>query len=152
MIGGGVYEALVLVPIWASAPPDSVLAFHQHGIANPEFVTHQGGKFWIFVTPMLGILSIATILSGFKANTHHRKWRIVGATLSLVLIIFTFAWFIPNVLLLTGEEVTKMSRDRIVSLTNWWVGLNWLRAVIYVIAWVMGLRALMIPAERAKVT
>lgn len=149
-IGGGVYEALVLVPIWAGAPPDSVLAYHQHALNNPAFVTNQGGRFWIFVTPLLGVLSIATLVSGTKTNSTHRRWRITAAALALLVVVVTFAWFVPTVLLLMSDEVTTLSKDRISTLTNWWVGLNWVRAAIYIVAWIMGLRALSIPSERAQ--
>ena len=149
-IGGGLYEALVLVPIWAGAPPDSVLAFHQHQIDYPAFVTHQGRRFWIVVTPLVGVLSIATIISGLKANGSHRRWRIIGAGMSLVVVVVTFAWFVPTVLLLMSDEVTTLGKDRIASLANWWVALNWARAAIYIAAWIMGLRALMMSSGPAQ--
>ncbi|MCA1625539.1 MAG: hypothetical protein LC768_14080 [Acidobacteria bacterium] len=30
MIGGGLYEQLVVMPLWQTAPPDSVTAYYQH--------------------------------------------------------------------------------------------------------------------------
>lgn len=56
-IGGGLYEQLVLMPLWSLAPPDSVIAYYQHNVANPQFVPNQGGRFWIFFTPALGLLA-----------------------------------------------------------------------------------------------
>ncbi len=149
-IGGGIYEALVLVPIWAGAPPDSVLAYHHHGVTNPAFVTNQGGRFWIFVTPLLGLLSIATIISGHKVNSTHRRWRISAAGLVLAVVVTTFAWFVPTLFLLLSDEVTALSKDRIATLTNWWVWLNWVRAAVYIVAWIIGLRALMISSGQPQ--
>jgi hypothetical protein len=35
-----------------------------------------------------------------------------------------------------------MNPDELTSLTNWWSRLNWLRAILYFIAWLAALRAL----------
>ena len=146
-IGGGLYETLVLMPLWSLAPPDSVIAFYQHNIANPQFVTNQGGRFWIFFTPFLGLTAIATLVSGLRTRPEHRKWRIVGTVLTLIVVVFTFVWFIPNIILLSGKGVMAMSLDEVTSLTNWWVRLNWVRAILYSAAWLAALRALSIPPK-----
>ncbi len=44
-IGGGLYEQLVVMPLWSLSPPDSVVAYHQHNVANPQFAPDQGGRF-----------------------------------------------------------------------------------------------------------
>jgi hypothetical protein len=142
VIGGGLYETLVVMPLWASAPPESVIAYYQHNVANPQFTLNQGGRFWIFVTPLLGLLSILTLLSGFRTRPEHRVWRITATVLTLIVVISTFAWFVPNIIKLTGEAVTTMNPDEITSLTNWWSRLNWLRAIVYSVAWLAALRAL----------
>lgn len=148
VIGGGLYETLVVMPLWTLSPPDSVLAYYQHSVAHPQFVTNQGGRFWIFFTPLLGLTAIATLVAGLKTRPEHRRWRIAGAALALVVVVSTFAWFVPNVLLLMGEGVTKLSPERVTSLTNWWVRLNWVRVFIYITAWLAGLRALTLPSGR----
>lgn len=148
VIGGGLYETLVVMPLWSLAPPDSVLAFYRHNVANPQFVLNQGGRFWVFFTPLLGLLAVATLVSGLKTRPEHRRWRVAGTVLTLIVVVFTFVWFVPNILLLTGEGVTQLSAERVTSLTNWWVGLNWLRVFIYGAAWLAGLRALTIQPGR----
>ncbi|MEO6390836.1 MAG: DUF1772 domain-containing protein [Pyrinomonadaceae bacterium] len=143
-IGGGLYETLVVMPLWSAAPPDSVIAFHLHNVANPQFVLDPGGRFWMFTTPLLGLLSLISLLSGFRTDPRHRRWRTVGAGLALIVVICTFVWFVPNIIRLMSGAVTSLSRDEIASLTNWWVRLNWVRAVVYVVAWLAALRALTI--------
>ena len=146
-IGGGLYEQQVVMPLWSLTPPDSVIGYYQHNLANPQFTLNQGGRFWIFVTPLLGLLAIATLLSGLRTRAEHRKWRIGGTILALVVVVFTFAWFVPNIIRLTGKSVMTMSGDELTSLTNWWVRLNWVRAVLYLAAWFAALRALTIPPK-----
>jgi len=146
-IGGGLYETLVLMPLWDTAPPDSVTAYYQHNIANPQIAPNQGGRFWAFITPLTGLLAIAALLSGFRTRSEHRKWRITATVLTLIVFVFTIVWFVPNIIKLTGEGVTTLSRDEVTNLTNWWVRLNWVRAVLYLAAFLAALRALSIPPK-----
>ncbi len=147
-IGGGLYEALVVMPLWAAAPPDSVLAYYHHNVANPQFVLNQGGRFWMYCTPSVGLLAVAALVSGLKTGPDHRRWRITGTLLAIIVVVCAFAWFVPNIMLLTGSRVTQLSGEQLTALTNWWVRLNWLRAVLYIMAWLAALRALTIPPVR----
>ncbi|PYS71587.1 MAG: hypothetical protein DMF69_09880 [Acidobacteria bacterium] len=140
-IGAGLYETLVVLPLWTLAPPDSVVAYHQHNISYPQFALNAGGRFWMFCTPLTGLMSIAVLLSGFRTTTEHRKWRITAAVLALVVVISTFAWFVPNIIIL-GRGGAGLNGEQIASLTNWWVRLNWVRVVFYLTAWLAGLRAM----------
>jgi len=143
-LGAGLYETLVVLPLWTSAPPDSVIAYYQHNAADPQFALNAGFRFWIFQTPLLGLLAVACLLSGLKTRPEHRKWRIIGTVLTLIVVIFTFVWFVPNLIALHGKSVIAMSPDEVTSLTNWWVGLNWVRVVVVSVGWLAALRALSI--------
>ncbi len=147
-IGGGLYETLVVMPVWTQSPPDSVLAYYHHNVANQQFVLNQGGRFWVFFTPALGLISLATLLSGLKTPPEHRKWRIAATLLALLVVVSTFVWFIPNIIVLLGEGVTKLSGEQITQLTNQWVRLNWVRAAVYSAAWLAGLRAFGISTDQ----
>ncbi len=144
-VGGGLYETLVIMPLWAAAPPDSVLAYYQHNVANPQFVLNQGGRFWMYCTSSVGLLAVASLVSGLKTGSDHRKWRTTGTVLAIIVVVSTFAWFVPNIILLTGSGVTRLRAEEVTALTNWWVRLNWLRAALYIIAWLCALHALTIP-------
>lgn len=142
VIGGGLYEQLVVMPLWSLAPPDSVIAFYRHNAANSQFALDQGGRFWIFVMPLAALLSIATLLSGLRTRPEHRRWRVTAAILALIMIIFTFVWFVPNIILLMGEGVLKMNPEEVGSLAKRWVELNWVRGMFFWASWLAALRAL----------
>ena len=146
-LGGGLYETLVVMPLWSAAPPDSVTAYYQHNVANPQFTLNAGGRFWMFFTPLVGLTAIAALLSGLKTPAEHRRWRIVGTVLALIVVVATFAWFVPNIIKLMSKDVLTMSADEIASVTNWWVRLNWVRAVLYAAGWLAALKALSIPPK-----
>ena len=143
-IGAGLYETLVVLPIWTGAPPDSVTAYHQHNVANPQFALNAGGRFWMVATPLVGLLALATLFSGLRTRSQHRKWRIAGTVLALVVVLATFTWFVPNIIRLNSNDVMTMSAEQVTSLTKAWVNLNWVRVVLYVSGWLSALRALSI--------
>lgn len=146
-IGGGLYEARVVMPLWSAAAPDSVTAFYQHNSANPQFAPDPGGRFWIFVTPFATLLALAILISAFWTAPEHRKWRIAAGCIALIVDVATFAWFVPTIIQLSSNAVMTMSRDELASLTNWWVNLNWVRAALLTAAWLAALRAMTIPTS-----
>lgn len=146
-LGAGLYETLVVLPLWTSAIPESVIVYYRHNAADPQFALNAGGRFWMFQTPFLGLVSIATLLSGLRTRPEHRKWRIAGTGLALLVVISTLAWFVPNIIKLGGQVVLTMSRDDVASIANTWVTLNWVRVIVYSLAWLAGLRAFSIPSR-----
>ena len=145
-IGAGLYEAIVVIPMWMGGAPDSVTKYFDLYAANPQFALRAGEKFWMFFTPSVGLLAIATFLTSFKTSEQHRKWRLMGSGLSIIIVAATFAWFVPNILRLTFD-VANMSADAIATTAKWWVNLNYVRCVLAVTAWLCTLRALSIPQE-----
>jgi len=107
-IGAGMYEMILVVPLWANGAPESVVAFYQQNVANPQFALNAGPRFWMFMTPTVGLLAIATLLTSFKTAARHRKWRIAGSALIIFIVAATFAWFVPNIMRL-GQDVPNMT-------------------------------------------
>lgn len=146
-MGGGLYEGRVVEPLWASAVPDSVIGYYEHNVANPQFAPNQGGNFWIFVTPMSTLLTIATLISARWTRGLHRRWRVAAAGLAMVSQVFTFVWFVPNIMRLLGGDVLTMSRDEVSSLANLWLNLNWIRVALLMTAWLAAMRAMTIAPD-----
>ena len=152
-IGAGLYETLVVLPLWALSPPDSVIEYYKHNAAEPQFALNAGGRFWMFFTPLTGLTALLALLSGFRTNPRHRRWRITGSVLALIVVAATFAWFVPNIMKLYSEAVLTMSADEVTTLTNQWVRLNWVRVAVYLTGWLCALRAFSIPPQihRARI-
>ncbi len=144
-MGGGIYEARVIMPLWGAAPPHSVIAYYQHNVANPKFAPDQGGNFWIIVTPLTTLLAMAVLISAYWTRGVHRKWRIAAAALAITVHVFTFTWFVPNIIRLSDGHVLTMRPDELSSLANLWINLNWIRATLLMIAWLVAMRAMTIP-------
>ena len=143
-LGAGIYETLVVLPTWMGDP----LAAYRHSAEFPQYAITAGPRFWMFQTPLLGVVSIVTLLTGRRTEPEHKVWRMFGAGLALVVVLATFAWFVPNLLSLIGEDVTKMSADQISNLATWWSRLNWVRVAVYSAAWLAGMKAMTVSPYR----
>lgn len=150
-IGGGLYEQLVVMAPWTANPPDSVIEYYKHKVAFPQFALDQGRHFWMFIMPLTGLATVATLLSSFGTNPTHRKWRLAASGLALLTIIATAAWFVPNIIKLQSESVLTMKPEDVSSLTKMWVNFNWIRAAIFIAALLAGFKALTIPSTRTPV-
>jgi hypothetical protein len=140
-VGAGLYETLVIIPMWMGGAPESVIKYYELYAANPQFALRAGPKFWMFLTPSVGIFALATFLTGFKTSPQYRKWRLIGSGLSVFVVAATFAWFVPNIMRLTFD-VPTMSPAEIATTAKWWANLNYIRCILAVIAMLCTFRAL----------
>jgi hypothetical protein len=146
-LGAGLYETLVVLPLWSQSPPESVIAYYNHNKEFPQFALNAGGRFWMVNTPLTGLTALAALISGFGTQPAHRKWRIIASVLALIVVIWTFAWFVPNIMLLYFHA-TEVSGEQLAGVANWWVRLNWIRVVIYSAAWLAALYTMTIPPRK----
>jgi hypothetical protein len=143
-LGAGLYETLVVLPTWTPDP----LASYLHSTEFPQYAITAGPRFWMFQTPFLGLVSLVTIVTGLRTEPEHRIWRMLGAGSALFVVVATFVWFVPNLLSLIGEGVTKMSAEQASSLTTTWTRLNWVRVAVYSAAWLAGMKAMTVRPYR----
>lgn len=146
-IGAGLYEARVIVPLWSHAPPESVWAWNALRQANPQFAANAGNRFWIFTTPAVGLLALIALISGLRTRREHRRWLMAATIPAFFIVAATFIYFVPTLIELMTARADGSNAAQIASKANMWVMLNWVRAVIYLAAWLCGLRALTIRAE-----
>src|SRR5919206_630561 len=84
-LGAGLYETLVVVPLWSASPPQSVWGWNALREANPKLAIDSGRRFWIFVTPAVGLLSVAALLTGWQTRPEHRAWLLAATLTSFVM-------------------------------------------------------------------
>src|SRR5438309_12120473 len=85
--GAGLYEARIVVPLWASSPPES--------LRSPD----SGRKFWAFVTTIpLTLLYPANLVTAWHVQGPRRRWWLAAAIVLFVERIATFSYFIPTML------------------------------------------------------
>lgn len=127
--GAGLYEARIVVPLWASSPPDT--------LKSPD----SGRRFWAFVTTIpLTVLTVASLVLAWQRQEPSRSWWLAGATAILIERVGTFVYFIPTMVRL--RDATGMSESGIRAAIARWARLNYLRLAITFAAWLAALRAL----------
>ena len=131
VFGAGLYEARVVVPLWASAPPGS--------LRSPE----SGRRFWAFVTTIpLTFLTLANLVAAWQAQGPRRAWWLTAVLVILVERGATFGYFIPTMLRLQRDP--PLSETPVRATLARWARLNYLRNALTLVAWVAALKALSI--------
>ncbi len=133
LMGGGIFEHLVLTPLWAGSPPESVTQW-PYGVVQ--------AKFFGLVTPLTGLLSLALIIVSWWMPRQQRKWALVAGVSSLLLGVATVSFFLP---ILHKTQATKgagLSGEEITTLVNQFKTWNWARWILSIGGWAAGWRAL----------
>jgi hypothetical protein len=140
-IGAGLFEMRVLVPRWAASPPESVWRLYELNQSYPELATDAGGRFWMFSTPLLGLLALVLLIACRRTRGTHRRLLLTSTMLTLIVVAATFVYFVPSIMVFAGSPA-GVNGPQIAAMANRWVALSWLRFVVYMIGWICALRAL----------
>lgn len=143
-LGAGLYEARVNVAGWSTAIVDRT----PDGDAYMRFAPRAGDRWWMFLTPLLAIVTIATLIAGLRTSGAARRWIIGSAALELLVVVSTFAWFVPNIIQLMSH-FRDLPPDAVASKARAWVSLNWVRAVLTMAAWLGALKAMTLSEQAA---
>jgi hypothetical protein len=128
VVGAGFYELRVVVPVWASAPPRSLL------------VPESGLRFWALVTTgPLTVLTLANAVAAWQASDPVRTWWLAAVIIIAIERVATFGYFVPTMVRLQRDqsaapEIVKTKFAR-------WAALNYPRNVASLIAWLVAMKS-----------
>ncbi|HYX27119.1 MAG TPA: DUF1772 domain-containing protein [Pyrinomonadaceae bacterium] len=143
-LGGGIYETVVVVPVWSADLPASLLRWS----SSPDRV--HAVRFFGVVTPLLMLIALATMIAGWNLAVPQRRW-LRWATITFVLTLAgTLLWFVPTIDRLLGPANASMSPQELTRMARLWVQLNWVRAAAITVAWLCALQALRLEGQRPK--
>jgi hypothetical protein len=145
VIGGGLYEMRVVVPLWAHAPPESVWEFAAQRVNNPLYTPNSGIRFWIFITPLHLLVSIVTFFFALKTRGAHRRWLLMATAIFVVMHLSALIYFVPAIDKLMTSRAANMDPAEVVSRTRLWINLSWVRFVFDFVGLLCALRALQLP-------
>lgn len=127
--GAGLYESRIVVPMWTSDPPAS--------LASPD----SGHRFWVFVTTgPLTLLTVANLIVALQSQGPVRAWWLTAAIVTLVERVATFGYFIPTIIRL--QRTPPLPQTAVRAALARWVGLNYVRNSLTLVAWIAALRVL----------
>ena len=137
-LGAGVYEARIVVPLWAGGVPATLA----EGNPFARVAIDAGMRFWAYVTTAVGILAVAALVFGLRTAPPQRTWRTVAAIAELCVVAMTLLYFRPTLVRLFMGHGAGLSDATIASTVHRWVALSWARIVISFGAWCAALAAL----------
>jgi len=138
LIGGGIFEHLVLTPLWAGSPPESVTNW-PYGVVQ--------AKFFAVLTPLSFVLSLALIIASWWMPRQQRKWSLVAGIVMLVLGVATVSFFVPILQKTQATRGAGLSGEEITRLVNQFKTWNWARWILAIGGWTAGWRALSLYAS-----
>jgi hypothetical protein len=144
LLGGAIYEALVVTPLWAGAPPESVWGWN----ANPRYAIVPK-NFWGVVSPLVTLLSLAAAVAGWAATPARRRWLVLSAGCFFVVTLSTILYFVPIIVALLVKNGAGLSAEEITTKAHNWVNYGWLRFALVVVSLLAALRALGMPPHAA---
>jgi hypothetical protein len=142
-LGAGLYESRIVVPQWLRYSEES--GYQWDAAAAREAST--GLRFWVYVTTVpLTLLTLASLGASLWLHGEARGWWLGAALAALVERGMTFAYFIPTMLRLMGEE--SIDPSRAVATALQWAHLGYFRHAATFLAWIAALKALTLLAAR----
>ncbi len=136
-VGAAIYEATVITPLWAGAPPESVT--HWNSVA--EYAINPG-HFWRYATLFYTLCGLLMLIGAWALPRAQRKLAVIAGAIALIAFLVTFFYFVPVLMKtivargegLSGEEITQMVHS--------WVKWTWVRLAGISLAWLAAIRAL----------
>lgn len=143
-LGAGIYESRIVVPLWASGIPDTLA----EGNPFARVAIDAGMRFWKYMTSLVALLALATLLTGFGTAAAERAWRSVAAVAELCVVASTLLYFRPTLVRLFMGHGAGLSDAGLASTVRRWVLLGRARIVVTFGAWCAALAALAIAVAR----
>jgi hypothetical protein len=124
IIGAGIYEHSALWPAAFSEPPKSLSVFQGPYKLN-------SAAFWIPVHPVTLVLFIGTLIVSW--NTPRRRFVLIAMSGYVLILLATFAFFVPELLELTGTPYSDTVDQSLQSRGSRWIILSLIRAGLLIV-------------------
>ena len=133
-IGGGLYEHLVLTPLWSASPPSS-FAIIQPGTGVPL------QKFWIPVHTAITIFLILSLVLTWR-QMGVRRLLLIGLSSYIVMRVWSGLYFIREMLAFQKISLDSLPSAELSARVASWTFWTWFREPLDLISFVCFLFAL----------
>lgn len=135
-IGGGVYETLVVYPLWKRDPKPATFAKHLRDSGQAG----AGRRLWPFVSPVAFLLAVWNIVDAARAGSDVRTAGLAAAIAIAFKSVATYTYFAPA-MIRKLERAGSMLRQDLARTVKRWTTLSPLRIGIEVPAMIAALYA-----------
>ncbi|GAB2566013.1 anthrone oxygenase family protein [Spirosoma areae] len=135
--GAGLYETKIILPQWFPKSTESGYRVNTQAMRDID----TGRKFWAFVTTgPLTLLTVINLVFAWQSQQPGSTWWLAAALITLIERIGTFSFFIPTAIKL--QQADNRPASSVTRLVSSWIGFNYVRNALTLIAWVLALIAL----------
>ena len=136
VLGGQVFDALVLVPIWSGNPPDSV----DQWLGTPA--ADAVPRYFSRLLPALLVVSVGALGAGVSFATPRRAWLLLAAGCGLAHMGLVIRFFVPTnrALGFLGPQSAAGSPDK-ANLVRAWLRWNYVRIALDLVGLVAAVHA-----------
>jgi hypothetical protein len=133
-LGGYIFNALMLVPLWGHNPPDSIISYFR----TPRFLIY----FFSAVNPWVFLASLLAWLLTIKLDTGARFWA-GWATLIAWIMLPLKVWMIMTIGGVVRATLAGNFEPGMLNTINLWRNLNWLTISIATVILTLHLLAIL---------
>jgi hypothetical protein len=140
-VGGTLYQMLVIVPLWANSPPQSVRAF----LGGTDY---NRTIFNFFGPPFMAARNVPLLLAlvvGWHRPRHRYALLIAATCFTLFGVVFTLSYVYPINDILFMEAGGDRSAEEVRSLVNRWVFADRVRFAVGMVGFLALLWAFRLP-------
>jgi len=129
VVGAAIYEHIAVVPRWSAAPPASLSMFQGKYGLNPT-------PFWVAIHPVTLVLLLVSIILFWK--TGGRPYLLTTSIGYVVVLIITFAFFVPELIAITGAGFSATEDPSLTKRAQLWEALSLVRLAFLIILAIVG--------------
>jgi hypothetical protein len=118
-VGGGLYEHIVLMPLWADSPPSS-LAMIQPGTGVPL------QEFWIPVHVAITVFLLLSLVLAWKERKA-RRFLVIGLGSYVTMRVWSGLFFIPEMLAFHSVPLNAPASFELTARVTRWTFWTWFR-------------------------
>jgi hypothetical protein len=118
-VGGGLYEHMVLMPLWASSPPPS-FAIIQAGTGVPL------QNFWVPVHVAIPVFLLLSLVLAWREKKA-RLFLFIGLASYLLMRVWSIYFFIPEMLSFQKVPLDSPPSEEFMARVAQWTTLTWYR-------------------------
>ncbi|HEX8734379.1 MAG TPA: hypothetical protein VF721_03600 [Pyrinomonadaceae bacterium] len=133
-LGGYIFNAVMLVPIWSHNPPASLLSY----FSEPHFLIY----FFKWVNPWVFLASLIAWLLTVRLDTGARVW--LGRATLLAWLMFPLkVWMILTIGGVVGATLDGKFEPEMINTISLWRNLNWLTIATAAVILILHLLAIL---------
>jgi hypothetical protein len=133
-VGGGLYEHMVLMPLWASSPPPSFAIIHA-GTGVPL------QNFWVPVHVAITVFLLLSLVLAWREKKA-RLFLFIGLASYLLMRVWSIYFFIPEMLSFQKVPLDSPPSEELMARVAQWTTLTWYREPLDALSFLSFLLAL----------